>query len=269
MAMVCVLWHIGSTVLVAAVAVGCCALPLLVFAQNPGQPSLGNPQPKSASAAGTQQGGSNPAAHRKGSHRRPEPQPFPAVETHPPDPPPPDWPVNSTAMPASVNWNGRNLTIAASNSTLTQILRDVSTATGVKVEGMSNTPSNDRIYGSYGPAPAREVLSSLLEGSGYNVLMIGDQGEGTPRELVLTSKAVRSSSASQSAQPNHSAEEDGPEEPEQPEPQPEAPPRPAGMAPQQPGPNRTPQQMMQEMQQRQLQQQQQQQPQPGTPPQNN
>jgi len=37
-------------------------------------------------------------------------------------------------------------------------------------------------------APARDVLSELLDGSGYNVLMIGDQGQGTPRTLVLTAK---------------------------------------------------------------------------------
>jgi hypothetical protein len=63
----------------------------------------------------------------------------------------------------------------ATNSSLQQILSDVSTATGVKVEG---TPGDQRVYGSYGPAPARDVLSQLLDGSGYNVLMIGDQGEG-------------------------------------------------------------------------------------------
>jgi hypothetical protein len=84
-----------------------------------------------------------------------------------------------------VNWNGRELSISAKNSSLSQILADVSTATGLKVEGQSG---DQRVYGIYGPATARDVLNQLLDGSDYNILMIGDSGEGTPRELVLSRK---------------------------------------------------------------------------------
>ncbi len=196
------------------------------------------------------------------------------VETRPPDPPPPDWPVKGKAIPASVAWNGRDLSIAAKNSTLEQILHDVSTATGLKVEGLSelhgsqgDQRGNQRVYGSYGPASERDVLSQLLEGSGYNVIMVGDQGEGTPRELVLTAQAVggKGGDAQQATQSNQTGEEEVQDEPEAPE-QPEQPfrrplngqPDQQGQQPPQGG--RTPQQMLQEIQQRQLQQQQQQQP---------
>ncbi len=47
---------------------------------------------------------------------------------------------------------------------------------------------DQRIFGAYGPGPARDVLSQLLDGSGYNVLMIGDQGQGTPRRIVLSAR---------------------------------------------------------------------------------
>lgn len=200
-------------------------------------------------------------------------QPSPVVQ-RPPDPPPPDWPVNDKAKPASVTWNGRDLSVTAANSTLGQILHDVSVATGVKVDGLASiqgAQSSQRIYGNYGPASARDVLSQLLQGSGYNMIMVGDQGEGTPRELVLTAQASggKGNGAPHANQPNQNSEEDAPEEPE-PEPQPE-PFRPqVNNEPVQPpqGP-RTPQQMLQEIQQRQQQQQQQQQGQPQPQPPNN
>ena len=55
---------------------------------------------------------------------------------------------------------------------------DVSLKTGAKVEGVG---ADERIFGAYGPGPARDVLTELLDGSGYNILMIGDLGQGTPR----------------------------------------------------------------------------------------
>jgi hypothetical protein len=167
-----------------------------------------------------------------------------------------------------VGWNGRDLSVAATNSSLVQIMHDISAATGVEVEGMSK---DQRVFGSYGPAPAREVLSQLLEGSGYNVLMIGDKGQGEPRELVLTAKAAHptgnQSQMQPGQQPQATDDDQQQEEPEQPE-QPEPGMRRPFNAPQQPGSGRTPQQMMEEMQQRQqqLQQQMQNNPQQTTPP---
>ncbi|HZP06105.1 MAG TPA: hypothetical protein VFB43_14480 [Terracidiphilus sp.] len=103
----------------------------------------------------------------------------------PAPPPPPDWPINDKPAPATVVWDSQGLRIDAANSSLQQILKDVSTDTGTKVEGMN---ADQRVFGSYGPGPANEVLSQLLSGTGYNVLMIGDQGAGTPRQIVLSSK---------------------------------------------------------------------------------
>jgi hypothetical protein len=83
-----------------------------------------------------------------------------------------------------VTWDSHGLRIEAANSSLRQILKDVSTATGAKVSGLD---TDQRVFGTYGPGPAHEVLSKLLQGSGYNILMTGDQGQGTPREIQLTS----------------------------------------------------------------------------------
>jgi hypothetical protein len=169
----------------------------------------------------------------------------------PPAPKPPDWPANDRPADASVVWDSHGLRIDAANSSLQQILKDVATVTGAKVEGFS---SDERVFGAYGPGKARDVLSQLLEGSGYNMLMMGDQGQGAPRQIVLS---VRHSGAAQPAAGNDQANSndedvDADEQPQQPTPPP-APMRQGfgpGAAP------RSPQQIMQEMQQRQQQMQQ-------------
>ena len=188
-----------------------------------------------------------------------------AAPVIPPVPPKPDWPADAAAKPADVAWNGHELTITATNSSLDQILRDVSTATGVKIEGASG---DQRIYGNYGPAPARDVLSSLLDGTGYNLIMVGDRGKGIPLELSLTRKATISRGPTSSVGQSQNNDDEAPEEPETVE-QPVQP-RPFTPPVNQPSAPKTPQMMLQEIQQRQLQlqqQQQQQQPQPqGQPP---
>ena len=173
----------------------------------------------------------------------------------PPAPELPKWPANEKAVQATVTWDSQGLRIEAANSSLEQILNDVAAATGAKVEGLS---ADQRIFGAYGPGPAREVLSRLLQGSGYNVMMIGDQGQGTPRKIVLTSPHAGSSSPAAGSAPANADDNDDDADTEEP---PAAPPARPGFAPG--GQPRSPQQIMQEMQQRQ----QQGQPQ-GQPPEN-
>jgi hypothetical protein len=155
---------------------------------------------------------------------------------------------------ASVVFDSRGLLVVASNSSLVQILKEVSLETGVKVEGMD---ADQRVFGTYGPGPSRDVLSQLLDGSGYDVLMVGDRGEGTPRRIVLTARSgsVGAPNTANKA-PNPPNNEDTDSDPSPPEPPAEQqPPQPEqnGAAP--PVPVRTPQQIMQEMQERQRQQQ--------------
>jgi len=181
-------------------------------------------------------------------------QPAPAPAT-PPVPELPKWPANEKPIQATVTWDSRGLRIEAANSSLEQILSDVAAATGAKVEGLA---ADQRVFGAYGPGPARDVLSRLLQGSGYNVMMIGDQGQGTPRKIVLTSPHAGSSSpavGSSSANDNDNDDDADSEE------QPATPPARPGIAPN--GQPRSPQQIMQELQQRHLQAQP-----PGQPPDN-
>jgi hypothetical protein len=178
----------------------------------------------------------------------------------------PQWPVNETPGKPAITWDSQGLKINAANSSLRQILNDVSTATGAKVEGFA---ADERVFGEYGPGQARDVISQLLHGSGYNLLLIGDQGAGTPRQIILsTRKAASSQGQGQQAfnRPiQEMPDEDVPDQPEVEEQPQQQPPlingRPPGIPPPQgpPGAPRTPQQVLQELQQRQQQMQDQQQ----------
>jgi hypothetical protein len=177
-----------------------------------------------------------------------------AASMAPPAPKPPDWPANDHPSAASVTWNSQGLQIQASNSSLRQILSDVSTATGTKIEGLS---ADQRIFGVFGPGKARDVLSHLLDGSGYNVLMIGDQGQGTPRQVLLTPHTQGGAPSSpQNSSPAIAYADDNTDNDDQSQPEDPGPPSVRnGFAPpnQQGMPPRSPQQIMQEMQQHQQQ----------------
>lgn len=213
-----------------------------------------------AAQAPTPPAPAHPAVHR---HKKPSPAKLAASQAPAPAPAAPqipNWPANNKPADASVVWDSHGLLIQASNSSLDQILKEVALKTGATVDGMG---ADERIFGTYGPGPARDVLTELLDGSGYNILLVGDLGQGTPRRIVLSGRPVASPPGNaNSTTSNNDAEND--QENEQPEMNPggQMPPPP------QPGdsgvpavPVRTQQQLLQERQQ-QIQQMQQQQQQP-------
>ena len=129
------------------------------------------------------------------------------------EPDDPIWPANEKPSPATVTWDSHGLRIVASNSSLQQIMDDVATATGATVEGLG---SDQRVFGNYGPGPAREVLSQLLHGTGYNVVMVGDQGQGTPREIVLSGRHGGTATAAATSAAAGDEDSDVDEQPAQP-----------------------------------------------------
>jgi hypothetical protein len=203
---------------------------------------------------------SKPVHHYKRpspAHLQEQPTPDPPAAVTPPPPELPKWPASDPAAEASVVWDSHGLRINAANSSLQQILKDVSMATGAKVDGMA---ADQRVFGVYGPGQARDVLSQLLQGSGYNVIMIGDQGEGTPRQILLTQRqAVNPQTIARNTPTNANDDENEPEDQPVNQEPPARPNFPPGAPP------RTPQQIMQEMQQRQQGQQPQPQQNPANP----
>ena len=94
----------------------------------------------------------------------------------------PRTPAQLPAHPADVTYANGMLTISASNSSLNQILRDVSRQTAMKISG---GVVDERVFGQYGPSPAAQILNTLLDGTSSNVLLV-QRGGPAPSELILT-----------------------------------------------------------------------------------
>jgi hypothetical protein len=87
------------------------------------------------------------------------------------------------ASPPQVSFQGGQLTIAAQNSTLGDILKAVRAQTGATVDFPGN--ASERVVGNFGPAPARDVLASLLNGSHFNYLLLGSPTDPTALDRVI------------------------------------------------------------------------------------
>lgn len=92
---------------------------------------------------------------------------------------PPDYALHHRAR---VTYANGMLEVHADNSSLNQILRDVAHLTGMKIVG---GVTDQRVFGSYGPAPAATVLQTLLGGTGTNILL-QETPAHTPEQLVLS-----------------------------------------------------------------------------------
>jgi hypothetical protein len=172
--------------------------------------------------------------------------------------------LQQPAKDAQIVFADNSLSIRADNSSLAAILRQVAGSSGMKVDGLSG---DERVFGSFGPGAPRDVLANLLDGTAYNLVLLGDLNNGAPRELILT-PATRGGSAAPSPAPQANADDAGndQESVDVPPPPPDAAPPPPGTSPQTPPGVRTPQQLFEQLQRmragRQQQQQQQQQQQP-------
>jgi len=184
------------------------------------------------------------------TQRRPAPE---AIAARPPASLAPLWPANQPPNQARVSWDSRGLEIEASNSSLSQILHQIAADTGAKLEGLTQ---DQRVFGSYGPGPRSDVLLKLLDGSGYNVLMIGGRDAATPLEIVLSARLPASPQTATNNQNRGKSVNDKAGKQLKPELQPNYPSEPPRPQPiQNPfasgGPPRDPQEFMQEILQRQ------------------
>src|SRR6185369_15863022 len=114
----------------------------------------------------------------------PEPQPTPA------QPVVPLRPSQLPSVPPRVSYQQGRLTVIAENSTLGDIFGAIRSATGIKIETQGG-PSGDRVAAKIGPAPAKEVLLSLLQGSRYDYVMLGSLTDPEVVErVILTPKSA-------------------------------------------------------------------------------
>ncbi len=73
----------------------------------------------------------------------------------------------------------------------------------MKIDGLG---SDERVFGSFGPGAPRDVLADLLDGTAYNLVLLGDLSNGAPRELIL-SPATHAGAAAPSPAPQVNADE--------------------------------------------------------------
>ena len=90
----------------------------------------------------------------------------------------------------------------AKNSSLKEILSQISAKTGLRVEGLDK---DERIYGQYGPGPLSMTLADLLDGSGYNFVIIGSTAGQTGVSLALTPRTSAPNQPSAATPPPVSA----------------------------------------------------------------
>ena len=238
--------RVPSSITVRALGIFSCALALssAALAQSPlRHPLQGGGYTASAPAGAQDTAAAQPSATGKPSAAIPVPV-TPVGTTQP---------VSQLQQPpkqAVIETRADKLTIRADNASLTQTLQRIADKTGMQLEGISG---DQRVFGDFGPGAPRDVLSLLLTGTGYNILMIGSLDNGVPRQLILSQRKADTSTAQRSTasqQPvNNSPDDDAPDPtPDEPTPIPNAPghggegvPGPQGI--------RTPQQMLQQMQQ--------------------
>ena len=87
---------------------------------------------------------------------------------------------------ARVIYADSQLEVRADNSSLLQILHDISRETRMAITG---GVADQHIFGDYGPGAPATVLATLLDGTGTNMLLQQDPFTGAPIELVLSQRA--------------------------------------------------------------------------------
>jgi hypothetical protein len=103
-----------------------------------------------------------------------------------------------TAGAPVVKYANGKLSIAAQNATMGDLLRALSSATGAVID-FPNEHAAERMSANIGPGTVRDVLSSLLNGSGFNYVILGSQNNPNVLQRLILTEA-EASTASTSAQ---------------------------------------------------------------------
>ena len=82
-----------------------------------------------------------------------------------------------------VTYDNGVLTISAYNSTLSDILRGISSQTGADVD--IPPQAEERVVTHLGPGPAGDVVRSLLAGSRFNYILVGSNADSNTLTRIL------------------------------------------------------------------------------------
>lgn len=156
-----------------------------------------------------------PRVHHAVHHRHHVKPAAATVAPAPVAPPPPLPPAQQPAKVATVDFKNGLLTVHAQNSSLIGILDQVHHQTGLVVDGLTH---DQRIYGQYGPGNISTTLSALLDGSGYDFVIVGNGSSRTPPRLMLSPPGAVGAPATPQPPPAVVNNEDQPNDTEAPPP---------------------------------------------------
>ncbi len=147
-----------------------------------------------------------PCQGQKPKHKSEQPaKPDPVVQ--PVSAPAPLPREQMPVSPPQVAFSDGQLSILAEDSTLGDILRGVRQQTGALVDIPGN--ATERVFGRFGPGPARDVLAALLNGSHFNyVLLWSPINPNVLNRVILSSISseagpAREANASAPPEPTH------------------------------------------------------------------
>ena len=112
--------------------------------------------------------------------------------------PVPSTPANMPPQPPDVTYQNGLLTIRAENSTLADVLTQVKNKIGAQIQ-VPPGASMERVVVQEGPAPPRTALASLLNGSGFDFVIVGSMQDPQSVERVMLTPHVQSAASPQPA----------------------------------------------------------------------
>lgn len=158
-------------------------------AYNPGNQPAASPaaQPQSGQPAGSigmpgQGQPVNPGTQANQAQSNPNPtqQGQQMIGPLVPIPPTPEQLPPGTAR---ITYQNGLLSVESVNSRLSDILNGIHTKTGIQFEGLQ--AGQDRVAGKFGPAPADAVLTTLLTGSRFDYVIVGQPANPSMVQRVI------------------------------------------------------------------------------------
>jgi hypothetical protein len=97
-------------------------------------------------------------------------------------------PEQTLPQPPEIDWDGKLLSIGAENAKLSDVLLAVQAKTGASIDFPGGATS-ERVAVHLGPAPVREVLSSLSYGTNFDYVIEGaDDDQDGLRSVIVTTR---------------------------------------------------------------------------------
>ncbi len=112
-----------------------------------------------------------------------------AAQTPAAQPPRPLSPSQQMPAPPRVTFTDGRLQVVANNSTVQDVINAIHGATGTKFQ-VNGGPTQDRLFGQFGPGPVTAVLRQILLGSGFNYILVSPpQTPGEVQTAMLMAKS--------------------------------------------------------------------------------